>query len=245
MRQHKRQNSGIMKLNILLCDRFPGLLPEYIPSYESMFVKLFRGCCDELEYKVYAVMDGIMPPAADDGAVNLITGCNMSAYDDVPWIDRLREWVREAHCQRLPMVGICFGHQLIAQALGGKVERSSRGWGTGIREARLVGEEARRHFPRQRMRLMYNHHDQVVELPEGATLFATSPFCPIEGYTIGHHIITFQGHPEYDPQYAVHLLMDFADAEPIEVRRAALRSIGNYAHDGALVARWIAERQWR
>lgn len=231
-----------MKINILLCDRFPGLLPEYIPSYASMFTRLFSNNCRGVEFTVFNALEGELPDVAEDGSVYLITGCNLSAYDDVGWIKELINWVKAADEKRLKLVGICFGHQLIAQALGGSVRRSEKGWGTGVRESTIIGEEPLRHFPKGRMRLMYNHHDQVMALPPRASLFATCDFCPVDGFTIGNHIITFQGHPEYVPQYAVHLIMDFADNEPLETRIAALKSIGSYEHDGDAVARWIVER---
>lgn len=231
-----------MKINILLCDTFPGLLPEYIPSYESMFIRLFDESVGGLEYHVFRTLEGELPETMSHDDVYLITGCNLSAYDDIPWINDLKAWIVRANDERVKMVGICFGHQIIAEALGGKVCKAKVGWGTGNRESRIVNEEALRYFPMGRMRLMYNHHDQVVELPQGATAFATSDFCPNEGFMIGSHVITFQGHPEYVPQYNVHLIMNFADDEPMEVRVNALKSLGAYHHDGGIVARWIVER---
>lgn len=231
-----------MKLNILLCDRFPGLLPEYIPSYESMFIRLFERNCRDFTYEVFDVLDGKFPGEVNRQDVYLITGCNLGVYDDVDWIKQLLQWIVMADRERLKVVGICFGHQAVAQALGGKVERAAVGWGTGVRESTIIDGEALRRFPTGRMRLMYNHHDQVVSLPPHATVFATSTFCPVEGFYIGDHIITFQGHPEYVPQYNVHLIVDFAADEPEDVKTAALRSIGNMNHDGDIVAQWIAER---
>lgn len=228
-----------MRLTILLCDRFPGLLPSYIRSYESMFVRLFRGAGIS-DIEVLATLDGELPDidvAERDktSTIYLITGCNLSAYDAVPWIERLIEWVRAAAHKGLNLVGICFGHQLIAYALGGSVERAAVGWGTGVRDITLCDGSG------DHLRLMYNHHDQVTVLPPGARLLATSTFCPIEAFTVGNNIITFQGHPEYVPEYNVHLIMDCADDEPQDVKMSALRSIGNMQHDGPAVAARIVE----
>lgn len=231
-----------MKLNILLCDRFPGLLPEYVPSYESMFIRLFRKNCPQMDFAVYDTLDGTLPEETNNNDIYLITGCNLSAYDDVGWIRDLSAWIVAADARRAKMVGICFGHQLIAQALGGRVIRSPKGWGVGIRESRLTDPEALAEFPGGHLRLLYNHHDQVVQLPERARVFATSDFCTVDGFMIDNHIITFQGHPEYTPEYAVHLIADFAADEPLKVRREALSSIGLHEHQGDLVARWIAKR---
>lgn len=230
-----------MKINILLCDTFPGLLPAYIPSYVSMFTDLFNAVEDGLEYKVYRTMDGELPDIGTIDGLCLITGCNQSAYDSTDWIRRLLDWIVRANAAKVKLTGICFGHQCIAQALGGLVERAPQGWGTGVRESQVVDTEAQRYFTDSRMRLLYNHHDQVVRLPKGAALVATSPFCPIESFRISSHILTFQGHPEYVPEYAVHLLLNHAADEPQQVRHNALLSIGAQRHQGAVAARWLLD----
>lgn len=228
-----------MKINILLCDTFPGLLPDYIPSYVSMFTRLFDSVSTDTTYEVYRAMDGQQPDLTDTEAVHLITGCNEAAYDDTPWIVSLLNWIRRAHEAQLKLVGICFGHQAIAQALGGRVEQAPQGWGTGIRQSDIVDEVALSHFPDGHLRLFYNHHDQVVALPSEATLMSTSAFCPVESFRIGRRILAFQGHPEYVPEYALHLLDHHAADEPAAVKDAARESIRSMRHQGEDVARWV------
>lgn len=228
-----------MEINIILCDTFPGLLPSSIPSYISMFIRMFDAVSRNMEYKVYRAMDRQLPDDISEDKLYLITGCNLSAYDDVEWIKELLLWIGNADKARAKLVGICFGHQAIAQALGGKVERASRGWGIGIRESSVVDGEAQKFFPGYKMRLLYNHHDQVVSLPEGAKLVAESEFCPVESFRIGNHILTFQGHPEYTPEYEVHLIENFAVDEPLQVKQEALSSIRLMEHQGLTVANWI------
>lgn len=230
-----------MRINILLCDTFPGLLPDYIPSYVSMFTRLFDSVAEGIEYKVYNTMEGELPVPRDNNELYLITGCNQSAYDDTPWIKRLLDWIRRADEAQAKVVGICFGHQCVAEALGGRVERAKNGWGFGIRESIVVDEEARKYFPDSRLRLMYNHHDQVTALPRRASLIATSDFCKVESFRIGRHILTFQGHPEYVPEYEKHLLKNFSDGEPDDVKRRAAVSLDTMQHQGETVARWIVE----
>lgn len=230
-----------MTVNLLLCDTFPGLLPPYIPSYVSMFTNLFDATGQSVGYRVFRTMDGELPDVAEVRGLCLITGCNKSAYDTDDWILRLREWIVRADARRVKLAGICFGHQCIAQALGGRVARAPQGWGTGLRESRVVDDEALRYFPGGRMRLLYNHHDQVTALPPRAELVATSPFCPNESFRIGRHILTFQGHPEYVADYNRHLLEHFAENEPMETRRAALASLRAGKHDGSVVARWLLD----
>lgn len=230
-----------MRINILLCDTFPGLLPHSIPSYVSMFTRLFDSVCEGIDYEVFRAFDDHFPPTDAAAGMYLITGCNQSAYDDTPWIKHLLEWIVSASRAQCNMVGICFGHQCIAQALGGTVRRATVGWGTGIRESRLIDEEGLRYFPNGSMKLLYNHHDQVVKLPPKATLVATSAFCPVESFRIDRHVLTFQGHPEYVAEYAEHLLRNFSYNEPRETVEQALQSLTKGQHQGTTVARWLVE----
>lgn len=230
-----------MIVNILLCDTFSGMMPPSIPSYVSMFMRLFDSVRSGVEYRVFRAMDGELPDINTLSGLCLIGGCGKAAYDSDEWIKRLLDWIVKADRAQVKLAGICFGHQAIAQALGGRVERSPKGWGTGIRESRVVDESAMKYFPEGRMRLFYNHHDQVVELPDGAVLVATSDFCQIESFRIGNHILTFQGHPEYVPEYALNLIENFADDEPVAVKQNALHSIGTMEDDGKTVAHWLLD----
>ncbi len=232
------------QINIILCDTFPGLLPEWIPSYVSMFTRMFGDAAGwrQLSYKVYEAMNGQLPGELHADELYLVTGCNLSVYDDIGWIKDLLAWIAKADRAKARLVGICFGHQAVAEALGGKVLRSEKGWGIGVRESVVIDPAARKYFPHKTLRLLYNHHDQVVRLPEGAVVVAESAFCPYESMRIGSHILTFQGHPEYVPQYEEHLIHNFADGELEDVKRAALHTLSHMDHQGHAVAEWIL--QW-
>lgn len=226
-------------INLLLCDTFPGLLPKSIPSHESMFEKLFHSVNQNITFNIYQTWDGELPehPAADEPY--LITGSNNAAYDDLPWILSLQEWIRKAAGQQIPLIGICFGHQVVAQALGGRVERFPGGWGVGIRKMEVLDADLLPFFPDKKMCLIVNHHDQVMRLPEGAIPLATSDFCRYEGFRIGHHILTFQGHPEFTVDYERHLILNHAEDEDDAVKRRALESLETMEHQGKRVVKFL------
>ncbi len=228
-----------MKINMLLCDTFPGLLPPEIPSYVSMFVNLFQSVSHSIDFEVYETMKGILPQEIEPDEIYLITGCNRSVYEDEAWIKSLLQWIRDAASVRANIVGICFGHQAIAQALGGYVEKYAGGWGFGIRESQILDEDLRKFFDNGRMHLLYNHHDQVMKLPDDAEPLATSEFCRYEAFHIDKHIFGFQGHPEYTSDYELHLLRNHSDDEDEDVKQRAMASIQQYRHEGTAVAEYI------
>lgn len=229
----------IKKINLLLCDTFPGLLPESIPSHESMFFDLFRPINPDLTFDICRVLEGELPEQLETDTLYLIPGSNNAAYDDLPWIFTLQDWIRKAAVRKVPLVGICFGHQLIAQALGGCVERFPGGWGVGIREMGVLDADLLPYFPDRKMRLIVNHHDQVTRLPEGAIPIATSDFCRYEGFRIGHHILTFQGHPEFTVDYERHLILNHAENEDATVKQRALETLVTLRPQGNIVAKFL------
>jgi GMP synthase-like glutamine amidotransferase len=136
-RRSERQRC-LVKIGILKTD---AVRPEWVPEfgeYPDMFIALLGELDPTLEFSVYDVEQGEYPADIDEVDAYLITGSKSSVYEDKPWIARLIDFVRELHRRGKKLVGICFGHQLVAQALGGKTEKSAKGWGVGRHTHRFI-----------------------------------------------------------------------------------------------------------
>jgi GMP synthase-like glutamine amidotransferase len=159
-------------------------------------------------------------------------------YDDAPWIRTLGGFVRKLDTTRTPLVGICFGHQLIAHALDGETAPAEVGWAVGVHTSEVLAQHAWMTPCQTSFRLISSHKDQVQTLPGRATLFAASETCPIGGYTIDGHILTFQGHPEFEPEFAARLMTGRRELLGEQRFAAGMASLAQRI-DSVLVARWI------
>ena len=146
--------------------------------------------------------------------------------------------MRECHAARRKVIGICFGHQLVAQALGGTVGKSDKGWGVGV-NCYNVDKAAFDLADGDQFCLLASHQDQVMVMPPGAQQIATNDHCEVAGMTLGDHMLTFQGHPEFTPEYSREI-MNFRH-EMIGAERVAegMASFESRQHEGDRVARWM------
>lgn len=206
-----------------------------------MFVRLLSAVDPQLEFLVWDVEEGEYPETLDAADVWLITGSKSSVYDDKPWIRELEQFVCRLHAARRKIIGICFGHQLVARALGGRVEKSHKGWGVGIHTYRIVSSRLGADSDIDTFRLIVSHQDQVVELPPGAEVSAQNPHCEIAGMLIGDHIMTFQGHPEFVPGYSRTLMTFRREMIGDDRVEAGMNSLAGSPHQGDLVARWMVD----
>ncbi len=179
-----------MKIGILLTGHAPDNMVQDTGDYDQIFARMLAG--NGFEFDTYAVVDNQFPRSADTADGWLITGSKHGAYEDHLWIPPLEALIREIAAQKRPLVGICFGHQIIAQALGGKVEKFDGGWAIGRTEYSL-GDRT--------LSLNAWHQDQVTELPEGARVLGRNEFCKYAVLGYGDHIWTLQPHPEFDADF--------------------------------------------
>lgn len=229
-----------ISIGILVAGEPPDELKAGFPDYGHMVAELLQAGGKELRFTAYAVRNGEFPQALDDHDAYLITGSRFSAYDDLPWIHRLADVIRELHARRTPLIGICFGHQLIAQALGGRVERARAGWGVGVLEARVEAPAPWMAAAGPAVALIASHQDQVTQLPAGAECIAGSDFCPIAMYHIGDHVFALQSHPEFSREYSRALMKARRGVIDDERIARGLASLGKHI-DAEQVARWMLE----
>lgn len=175
-------------------------------SYISMIQSLFESVYPNLSYEIFEAFARDLPDIIEEDAIYLIPGSRSDAWSDAPWMVELRSFIEELHKEKAKMIGISFGHQLIAETLGGRVEKAVAGYGLGVRESEFCDAAITNHFKSGKLSLHYFHQDQVVILPPESKPLATSSFCSTEGFTIGKHVITVQGHPEYDSTYMRYVL---------------------------------------
>jgi GMP synthase (glutamine-hydrolysing) len=174
-----------MKIGILITGHPPDEL-MHMGRYDSYFARLLGE--DAFEYLSWSVVDGVMPQRVNDADGWLITGSKHGAYEDHDWIPPLEAFIREAYVAEVPMIGVCFGHQVIAQAMGGKVEKHKGGWSIGHVVYRIEDED---------FAINAWHQDQVVEKPAEAKVIGSTDFCPYAALLYGDRIWTIQPHPEY------------------------------------------------
>lgn len=226
----------------------PNLRPDQ-PDYPALFRRLL-GRADkkgQLDMIAVPVLENIFPASVEDFDGYLLTGSAAAVYEDHDWLAPLQDFVQQAFDRGKPLVGICFGHQLLAKALGGQVEKSSKGWGYGIRQTPWTDTGADRPAlmpaglgqPDQPwLRLIYSHQDQVTAMPPGARLLSGDDFCPYAAYQIGDRLLSIQGHPEFIPDYADNLYQVMAERVGPPIAAAARQTLSQ-PHDGDLVGEWI------
>jgi len=219
-----------MKLAILEAGAPPPALEDRFGRYPAMFESLLG-----LDARSYDVAAGALPPDVGRHQAYLITGSAAGVYDDLPWIPRLITFLRAAK-GKARLVGICFGHQIMAQAFGGRVEKSAKGWGVGLQSYPIVQHEAwMDNVPV--VAVPASHQDQVVRAPPEADLIASSLFTPYAGFAWrDQSAISFQFHPEFEPAYAKALYESRRDRLPDA--DAAIASL-DAPNDNARVGEWI------
>lgn len=214
-----------LEIGILRADDVRPELVNAFGEYPEMFENLLRTAnasedfleCKDLIFTSYAVNQGVYPTEIDSHDAYIITGSKSGIYDDEDWIQALKQYVLRLNAKNKNLIGICFGHQLIAEALGGHAGKASCGWEIGVKQAVMFKGGDPRFSGVSEFCLAYSHQDQVLEKAPGSQVLAATPNCPIAMTSLGSHILTFQGHPEFVKSYARALFELRESSYPAEV----------------------------
>lgn len=176
--------------------------PAYQLEYGAMFLRYLSAAMPGVSVKEYEVALSGAPKNVQECDSWIITGSPRGAYEQEAWIEGLGKFIQDCDANKRKLVGVCFGHQMIAHFLGGRTEKSQKGWGVGVRGFQVVGCKPWMQPKLERASLLFSHQDQVVELPPRAELLAKDDFCPYQMFSIDEHIFSLQGHPEFTPKFA-------------------------------------------
>jgi len=227
-----------MKLCILENDFLdPNVEAIYI-GYGTMFERLLRQAGAQGQIDIFNTVKGEYPDSFDAYGAVLLTGSKADAFSQEPWVLALKEKVQTLLTTKKKLIGVCFGHQLIALCLGAKVGRAPQGWGAGRMQYQWLAPELPQAQGRETVALLASHQDQVFDLPSGAKLLATSDFCPVAAFGVDDHVFCVQPHPEFVEDYSAYLLDKRRAMFGEEKYLAYTQSLAE-GHDGLAFARMM------
>ena len=225
-----------MKIGVLRTGWPPRAVQAEYGTYPDMFRRLLGE--DAYDWAEFGVDQGVLPAAPEACDAYIITGSARGVYDVDPWIGQLIDFLRAAK-GRARLVGVCFGHQVMAQAFGGQVIQSPKGWAIGAQDYGVVGREPWMEGAAS-VRLPASHQDQVVALPPGAEVILASAFTPMAGLIYRDQpAISIQPHPEFEPAYAKALIESRREVVYSDTHAQAAMASYDLPDDRVRVAGWI------
>ncbi len=229
-----------MNAAILQCDSVVPELRTQFGDYDDMIKHMFDSADTGIDFQVFDVQRGEYPENIHYFDFFITTGSKAGAYDGDDWITQLIRFVQHLDEQRKKLIGICFGHQVIAMARGGQVENSSKGWGVGVASNRIIAHPGWTKAGKDELNIIVSHQDQVTRLPTGTRLIVSSDFCPYFVVQWGDHFLSIQGHPEWQRDYSkasMTLRRDILGKDRLESGLASL----DIEPDNALFTQWILD----
>jgi GMP synthase-like glutamine amidotransferase len=227
------------RIGILLTSNDPSEFARRFPDDGLKVQALMSRVRPDWSYRVWPVKDGEFPPSLDAADGYVITGSPASVHDPLEWIARLMQLIRELHAARKPLVGLCFGHQAIAQALGGTVSRNPGGWRLGTAVTNYRSHREYMQPATASLTLYAAHNEQVTTLPPGAEVLGGDAFCPVGSFAIGSHVLTTEYHPEFNLEFVAALVDELDGKLPADVIATARAHLADRV-DGEVFATWMA-----
>ena len=219
-----------MEIGLFICDHInaPG-------GYAQMFESLFP----EYQFEHYYAVNNEFPEDIGKCDAYMVTGSKYSVYDSFAWIATLKKLVREIYNREIPFVGLCFGHQILGEALGGEVNRSSFGWRVGVHEFHVIQKEKWMTPDMDKLNLFMMCQDQIVQLPKGAVVLATNQRSPNAMIRVGSKVLGIQAHPEFSETYSRRLINSRFDMLGADTVKESLESLNIETHNH-IVKSWIS-----
>ena len=227
-----------MTIGLLECDHVREEFKYIAGDYQDMFPALFRTLVPDWTFVFFDVINGQFPNSIHDCNAYICTGSRFSVYDNEPWIAHLKDFVRELHQNQKPFVGLCFGHQLLGEALGGKVEKSVNGWCVGVHQFDIQVVEDWQIPQVQSVNLLMMCQDQIVMLPTDSIVLATSAHCPVAMLKVGQTMLGIQAHPEFEKPYEQALIENRVERIGGEKAQKAIKSL-SLPIENEVVGQWI------
>ncbi len=223
-----------MKIGLLECDHVAEKFVDISGTYPEMFAALLPA----IEFRIYDAFNGEFPESIDDCEAYMSTGSGFSVYDEIDWVLQLKEFVFQLFKNQKKFVGVCFGHQMIAEALGGKVLKYEKGWNVGIHPFEILTEESWMDPFQKKFNLLMMCQDQIVRMPANSKILAQADDCSVGMFKVENSMLGIQAHPEFSNDYEKAFMLSRADRIGKEKVQKAIESLEN-SPDKSLVSDWI------
>ncbi len=228
-----------MKIAILQTDHIPEHRREVAGgNYPEMFANLFFKLSYIIDFDVFDVTEEEYPEDYSIYDGFMITGSKSTAFDTDPWIEVLKSQIVDIYAMGKKMIGICFGHQILAQALGGKVARAKCGFSVGVRTVKVMSKKEWMEPYSPYLSLLFYHQDMVVNMPEGSELIGSSDYCPVQMFCLNNQVLGIQAHPEMLKIHNHALIKEYQDQIENEFHRA-LESL-RIRDNSLVIGHWMA-----
>jgi len=229
-----------MKAAILKCDDMLEKFQPEFKSYSNMIFNMFHRVDETLRFEIFDCQLGLFPENVENFDFFIITGSKADSYSDLKWIKQLIQFVKELNAKNKKLIGICFGHQIMALALGGNVSKSSKGWGVGVTTNNILEKPDWMNKAVSELNIIVSHQDQVDDIPDGSSVLAESDFCPYFIVQWNDHFLSIQGHPEWNKEYSNVLMDDRVDRIPAETIASGKASL-TIEPDNQIFTQWMLD----